>query len=143
MKSDIFIKYKRIILFNKNLLLSGSVSFLIGVITTQIYTRLDSNNISNVVITLIVGYCIYIPFFAFLFYRDNKARYIDPVTKKKKFKNIREDVIKLFGTFSIFEVVFIVTKTVHSLFIIGIKFSIVSGSNNCRTNSLGNLPRVN
>jgi hypothetical protein len=110
LKSDIFIKYKRTILFNKNLLLSGSVSFLIGVITTQIYTRLDSNNISNVVITLIVGYCIYIPFFAFLFYRDNKARYIDQVTKKKKIKNIREDVIKLFGTFSISEVVFIVTK---------------------------------
>src|SRR6478672_2293930 len=105
-----FMKYKKIILFNKNLLLSGSVSFLVGAITTQIYTTLDSNNISNAVITLTVGYCVYIPLFAFLFYKDNKSRYIDPVTKKKNSKNIREDIIKLFGTFSISEVVFIVTK---------------------------------
>jgi hypothetical protein len=105
-----FVKYKKIILFNKNLLLSGSVSFLVGAITTQIYTTLDSNNISNAVITLTVGYCVYIPLFAFLFYKDNKSRYIDPVTKKKNSKNIREDVIKLFGAFSISEVVFVVTK---------------------------------
>ena len=76
-------KYKKIILFNKNLLLSGSVSFLVGAITTQIYTTLDSNNISNAVITLTVGYCVYIPLFAFLFYKDNKSRYIDPVTKRR------------------------------------------------------------
>ena len=81
-----FMKYKKIILFNKNLLLSGSVSFLVGAITSQIYTTLDSNNISNAVITLTVGYCVYMPLFAILFYRDNKPRYIDPVTKKKNSK---------------------------------------------------------
>jgi hypothetical protein len=83
-------RYRKVILFNKNLLLSGSVSFLAGALTT--------------------GYCVYIPLFAFLFYRDNKSRYIDPLTKKKNFKNIREDVMKLFGTFTMYEVVFIVTK---------------------------------
>jgi hypothetical protein len=92
------------------LLLSGSVSFLAGALTTQIYTSFDSNNISNALITLTTGYCVYIPLFAFLFYRDNKSRYIDPLTKKKNFKNIRDDVMKLFGTFTMSEVVFIVTK---------------------------------
>jgi hypothetical protein len=104
------VKYKRVILFNKNLLISGMMSFLGGAVTTQIYKTIDNNNVSNSVITLIVGYCVYIPIFSFLFYRDNKSRYIDPVTKMRNYKNIKNDIIKLFGTFSISELVFIVTK---------------------------------
>ena len=103
-------KYKRVILFNKNLLISGIVSFLVGTVTTQVYKTIDNNNVSNSVITLIVGYCVYIPLFSFLFYKDNKSRYIDPVTKRRNYKNIKDDIPKLFGTFSISEVVFIVTK---------------------------------
>lgn len=86
------------------------MSFLGGAVTTQIYKTIDNNNVSNSVITLIVGYCVYIPIFSFLFYRDNKSRYIDPVTKMRNYKNIKNDIIKLFGTFSISELVFIVTK---------------------------------
>jgi hypothetical protein len=104
------VKYKRVILFNKNLLISGIVSFLAGTVTTQVYKTIDNNNVSNSVITLTVGYCVYIPLFSFLFYRDNKSRYIDPVTKRRNYKNIKDDIPKLFGTFSISEVVFIVTK---------------------------------
>ena len=103
-------KYKRVILFNKDLLISGIVSFLVGTVTTQVYKTIDNNNVSNSVITLIVGYCVYIPLFSFLFYTDNKSRYIDPVTKRRNDKNIKDDIPKLFGTFSISEVVFIVTK---------------------------------
>lgn len=110
MKSSLFEKYKRVILFNKSLLISGIVSFLAGAVTTQIYKTIDNNDVSNAVITLIVGYCAYIPLFSFLFFRDNKSRYIDPVTHKRNYENIKDDVIKLFGTFSISEVVFIVTK---------------------------------
>ncbi|MGA9841002.1 MAG: hypothetical protein WBQ25_01665 [Nitrososphaeraceae archaeon] len=85
MRSNMLMRYRKVILFNKNLLLSGSVSFLAGALTTQIYTSFDSNNISNALITLTTGYCVYIPLFAFLFYRDNKSRYIDPLTKKEEF----------------------------------------------------------
>ncbi len=99
-----------VILFDKNLLISGIVSFLAGTVTTQVYKTIDNNNVSNSVITLIVGYCVYIPLFSFLFYKDNKSRYIDPVTKRRNYKNIKDDIPKLFGTFSISEVVFIVTK---------------------------------
>jgi hypothetical protein len=104
------VKYRRVILFNKNLVISGIISFLGGVVTTQIYKTIDNNNVSNSVITLIVEYCVYIPIFSFLFYRDNKSRYVDPVTKRRNFKNIKDDILKLFSTFSISEVVFIVTK---------------------------------
>jgi hypothetical protein len=60
---------------------------------------------------LVVGYGIYIPLFAFLFYRDNKAKYIDFITGKKNSNKIKNDVKKLFTTFSISEAIFIISKT--------------------------------
>ncbi|MRN68533.1 MAG: hypothetical protein FIO04_02415 [Nitrosopumilales archaeon] len=84
-KQNFFQRYRKVILFNKNLILSGVISFLAGALTTQIYALFDSNNLSNALITLLIGYCVYIPLFAFLFYRDNKSRYVDPLTGKKLF----------------------------------------------------------
>jgi len=103
-------KYRKVILFNKNLLISGIVSFLAGSLATQSYALFDRNNMSNAIITLTIGYCVYIPIFAFLFYRDNKSRYMDPLTGKKNSKNIREDIMKLFGTFTVSEVIYIAIK---------------------------------
>ena len=103
-------KYRKVILFNKNLLISGIVSFLAGALATQSYALFDRNNMSNAIITLTIGYCVYIPVFAFLFYRNNKSRYIDPLTGKKNSKNIREDIMKLFGAFTVSEVIYIAVK---------------------------------
>jgi hypothetical protein len=102
-------KYRKVILFNKNLLISGIVSFLAGSLATQSYALFD-HNMSNAIITLTIGYCVYIPVFAFLFYRDNKSRYIDPLTGKKNSKNIREDIMNLFGNFTVSEVIYIAIK---------------------------------
>ncbi len=99
-------KYRKVILFNKNLLISGIVSFIAGALVTQGYALFDRNNMSNAIITLTIGYCVYIPVFAFLFYKDNKSRYIDPLTGKKKSKNIKEDI----GAFTISEVIYIAVK---------------------------------
>lgn len=104
-------KYRNTILFNKNLLVSGIISFLVGALFTQIYAQYDENHTLNSLITLIIGYAVYIPLFAFLFYRDNKAKYIDPLTGKKNSNKIKNDVKKLFTAFSISEAVFIVSKT--------------------------------
>ena len=103
-------RYREVILFNKNLLISGIVSFLAGALATQIYALFDHNNLDNVIFTLTIGYCVYIPVFAFLFYRDNMLRYVDPLTGKRNSKNIKEDIIKLFGAFTFSEVIFIATK---------------------------------
>jgi hypothetical protein len=103
-------KYRKVILFNKNLLISGIVSFLAGALATQSYALFDRNSMSNAIITLTIEYSVYIPVFAFLFYMDNKSRYIDPLTGKKNPKNIREDIMKLFGTLSVSEVIYVVVK---------------------------------
>lgn len=111
MMTSFYQKYRNTILFNKNLLVSGIISFLVGALFTQIYAQYDENHTLNSLITLIIGYAVYIPLFAFLFYRDNKAKYIDPLTGKKNSNKIKNDVKKLFTAFSISEAVFIVSKT--------------------------------
>ena|SRR5829696_8231132 len=92
MKNNFYDRYKNIILFNKNLLVSGIISFIVGAFFTQIYAQHDGNHIVNSLITLAIGYLVYIPLFAFLFYRDNKAKYVDPLTGRKNSNKIKNDV---------------------------------------------------
>lgn len=104
-------KYRNLILFNKNLLVSGIASFLVGASFTQFYAQYDGNDIINSLTTLVIGYGVYIPLFAFLFYRDNRAKYMDSLTGKKKSNKIKNDLKKLFTAFTISEAIFIVSKT--------------------------------
>jgi hypothetical protein len=67
MMTSFYQKYRNTILFNKNLLVSGIISFLVGALFTQIYAQYDENHIPNSLITLIIGYAVYIPLFAFSF----------------------------------------------------------------------------
>ena len=96
-KYNFYQRYRKDILFNKNLVVSGATSFLAGALTTQVYSIFDSNSISNAL-------------FALLFYKDNKSRYVDPLTGKKSSENIKKDIRKLLGAFSISEVIYIITE---------------------------------
>ena len=78
-------KYYEFILFNKNLLVSGIFAFFGGALFTQIYSKYDSNNFINSIITLSVEYGIYIPLFALFFYLDNHKKYINEYTGKKDY----------------------------------------------------------
>ena len=111
MKKSFYDEYRNIILFNKNLLVSGIMSLLVGASFTQIYAQYDRNNIVNSLITSVLGYGVYIPLFAFLCYRDNKTKYVDPLTGKKHSNKIKHDIKKLFTAFSISETIFILSKT--------------------------------
>lgn len=109
--NSFYYKYRDFIHFNKNLLVSGIVSFLVGASFTQIYAQYDGNDIVNSLITLVIGYGVYIPLFAFFFYRDNKAKYRDSLTGKKNSNKIKNDLKKLFTAFTISEAIFIISKT--------------------------------
>jgi hypothetical protein len=113
-----FKKYRNVILFNKNLIISGIAAFFTGAIFTQLYAQQEGNNLLNAVVTLSVEYGIYIPLFAILFYRDNKHRYLDPVTGKNDLKKVRSDLKKLFAVFSISEIIYSVSKIyIHYYFL--------------------------
>ena len=103
-------KYRNYILFNKNIIISGAFALIVGTFFTQFYSQYEKNNFLNSIVTLSVEYAVYIPLFAFLYYWDNKEKYVDPQSGKKNYANIKKEIIKLFAIFSISEIIFSVSK---------------------------------
>ena len=103
-------KYRGYILFNKNIIIAGTAALIVGILFTQIYAQHATNNFLNSILTLTVEYAIYIPVFAFLFYFDNKNKYVDPLSGKKNYTKIKNDIIKLFTIFSVSEIIYAVSK---------------------------------
>ncbi len=106
----IYNKYRNYILLNKNIIISGVFAFFGGAIFTQLYAQYDGNNLANSLSTSLIEYGIYIPLFALLFYRDNRVRYIDPLTGGRNYGAIKTDVKKLVAAFSISELIFSFAK---------------------------------
>jgi hypothetical protein len=92
------------------MIISGIFAFIVGTVFTQFYAQYEKNNFVNSIVTLSVEYAVYIPLFAFLYYLDNKEKYVDHISGKKNYAIIKSDVIKLFAIFSISEIIFSVSK---------------------------------
>jgi hypothetical protein len=103
-------KYRNYILLNKNIFIAGTAALIVGVFFTELYSEYDKNNLLNSIVTLTVEYAVYIPIFAILYYLDNRGRYVDALTGKKNYANIKSDLVKLFTIFSISEVIYSVAK---------------------------------
>jgi Na+-driven multidrug efflux pump len=110
---ECFQRYREILLLNKSIAISGFVSFVIGMCFTELYAKSagDGSSIENSIYTLVIGYASYIPMFAYLFYRDNRDRYIEPTSGSINTKKLLLDIRKLFMALSVSEIVFIVIKT--------------------------------
>lgn len=102
-------KYRNYILFNKDIVISGTFAFIVGTLFTQFYAHYEKNNLINSIVTLSVEYAVYIPIFGFFYYRDNKEKYGDQ-NGKKNYAIIKKDIIKLFAIFSVSEIIFSVSK---------------------------------
>src|SRR5215510_2854546 len=105
-KRSFYERYRSYILLNKNLIMSGVLAFFSGAIITQLYSQYNNNHLLSSVIALTTEYAIYIPLFVYLYYRDNRSRYFDPVTGTKDSLAIRGDIKKFFAVFSISELVY-------------------------------------
>ncbi len=103
-------KYRDIVFFNKNLLISGAAGFFSGALGAQLYFLYDNNKIVNAIVALLSEYSVDIPFFAIAFYVDNRHRYHDPITGKKNTALIKQDIKKLVIAISASEAFYAVTK---------------------------------
>ena len=104
-------KYKDLILLNKNIIVAGICAFFSAAFVTQFYyTQYNESHIANSVVALISEYSVYFPIFGLLFYRDNRFRYINPLTGKKDFKLIKTDIKKLLTALSISELAYSLSK---------------------------------
>ena len=103
-------KYRNYILLNRSIIIAGTVALIVGTFFTEFYSQHSSNNFSNSIVTLLIEYSVYIPIFALLFYNGNRDRYVDGLTGKKNYANIKNDVIRIFAIFSISEIIYSVSK---------------------------------
>ncbi|MFZ0895224.1 MAG: hypothetical protein WAZ77_12050 [Candidatus Nitrosopolaris sp.] len=110
-RTILYNKYKDLILLNKNIIMAGSCAFVTAAFITQFYyTQYNESHIANSIIALLSEYSVYIPIFGLLFYRDNRYKYINPLTGKKDFKTIKADIKKLLTALSISEVAYSLSK---------------------------------
>jgi hypothetical protein len=103
-------KYKAVILFNKNLIISGASGLFASAYISQLYSEFDKNEFANSILALTTEYAVYIPLFSILFYIDNRQKYVDPKTGKQNGKQIRDDIKKLFAAFTVSEVIYSITR---------------------------------
>ena len=110
---EFFKKYRDTLLLNRSIAVSGLISFAIGMCFTELYAKYagPESSIEKSIYTLVIGYASYLPIFAYLFYRENKDRYIDPISGSRNTRKLLLDTKKLFTAFSASECVFIATKT--------------------------------
>ncbi len=105
-----FRKYRKAVLFNRNLIISGAGGFFASAYVSQLYAEHGSSDFANSAAALAVEYAVYIPVFATLFYVDNRKKYVDPATGRRDSRRVWQDTKKLFAAFSISEVIFSITR---------------------------------
>lgn len=108
--TSFFSRYRDAVLFNKNLIISGAAGLLASAYTSNLFSLYNDSDLANSVVALATEYLVYLPLFAFLFYVDNRHRYVDPQTGRKNHAQIRQDVKKLFAAFSVSEVIFSIAR---------------------------------
>jgi hypothetical protein len=99
-------RYRDAIKFNRNILIAGAGALLAGAIVSELFAGYAKNDLADSTLALATEYSVYIPAFAFLFYVDNRRRYVDPATGKKDGRQIRSDIKKLLAACSVSVVIY-------------------------------------
>jgi hypothetical protein len=104
-------QYRDIILFNKNLIISGIGSLVLTAIIIQYYHYdASSNNFEVSLVSILIVYVFATPIFVVLFYIDNKKIYVDPLTGEKNLPAVKTDLKKLFAVFSLSVIIYAVAQ---------------------------------
>jgi hypothetical protein len=107
---SIFRRYRGFLLFNKNMIISGTVAFFVSALVTQIYAVHSNNDLGNSVLTILAGYGVSIPIFAVLFHYDNRYRYTDPNTGKVDNKIMNQIYKRLIAVGSVSDIIYVGTR---------------------------------
>ena len=71
------------------MIISGIFAFIVVLFFTQFYAQYEKNNFVNSIVTLSVEYAVYIPLFGFLYYFDNKEKYVDRISGRKTTQSLK------------------------------------------------------
>lgn len=98
-------KYTSTISLNKNLLLSGSVGFIISLIVAYVSTKYSNDDFTTSTLTVISGIISAKVIFVILFHLDNKKKYTKKLTGKLNFDVLKQIVTKMLFADAIFDII--------------------------------------
>ncbi len=105
-----YIRYSSTISLNKNLLLSGTVGFIVSLVVAYLSTKYSTDNFANSALTVIAGFVFSKIIFAILFHLDNRKKYTKKFTGKLNFPVLKQIVTKMVFADSIFDIINNVTR---------------------------------
>jgi hypothetical protein len=100
-----YTKYTNAISLNKNLLLSGSVGFIVSLIAAYASTKYSSDDFAISTLTVITGFIASKVIFVVLFHLDNKKKYIKKLTGKLNITILKQIVTKMIFADSVFDII--------------------------------------
>jgi hypothetical protein len=100
-----YIKYTNAISLNKNLLLSGSVGFIVSLIVAYVCTKYSIGEFATSALTVIAGFISSKVIFVILFHLDNKKKYTIKLTGKLNFDILKQIVTKMIFADAIFDII--------------------------------------
>lgn len=98
-------KYTSTISLNKNLLLSGSVGFIVSLIVAYVSTKYSNDDFTTSTLTVISGFISSKVIFVILFHLDNKKKYTIKLTGKLNFDILKQVVTKMIFADAIFDII--------------------------------------
>jgi hypothetical protein len=98
-------KYTSTISLNKNLLLSGSVGFIVSLIVAYLSTKYSNDDFTTSTLTVISGFISSKIIFVILFHLDNKKNYTKKLTGKLNFDILKQIVTKMIFADAIFDII--------------------------------------
>jgi len=98
-------RYSSTISLNKNLLISGTVGFLVSLVVAYVSTKYSTDNFANSALTVITGFVFSKVVFVILFHLDNKKRYTKRFTGKLNFEILKQIATKMIFANAVFDVI--------------------------------------
>ena len=121
-------KYTSSISLNKNLLLSGSVGFIVSLIVAYMSTKYSHDDFTTSTLTVISGFISSKVIFVILFHLDNKKKYTIKLTGKLNFDILKQIVTKMIFADAIFDIINNVSRFFILLELLGIEYQPVQAA---------------
>ncbi len=103
-------RYSNTISLNKNLLLSGTVGFIVSLVVAYVSTKYSTNDFTNSALTVITGFVFSKVVFVILFHLDNRKKYTKRFTGKLNLPVLKQIVKKMIFADSVFDIISNVTR---------------------------------
>ena len=123
-------RYRSTISLNKNLLISGTVGFIVSLVVAYVSSKYSTDNFANSALTVIAGFVFSKVIFAILFHLDNRKKYTKRFSGKLNFPVLKQIVTKMVFADSIFDIINNVTRFFVLLELLRIEYPPVQAANN-------------